>query len=215
MKIPLANKVKKRLHLEIGLLQDELIDIIYTIAPQSVLHGGTAMWRCYDGNRFSEDIDIYLIRDENFEGMLKKKLKERKLELLKYKKTNNLIFSKIANGQAEVRLEIHLFLKKIDSIVKPYEKMDGSFIDVFTLSGEKLILEKIKAYTDRKLIRDIYDVYHLTKYVKEDNVIKNEIVQFLSTIENPLDEENLKVIVYLGAIPSFKQMIESLKKRFS
>ena len=47
--------------LRLAELQDEVIDIIYNrVEPDATLYGGTAIWRCYGGNRFSEDIDIYL-----------------------------------------------------------------------------------------------------------------------------------------------------------
>ena len=54
MKIPLANQLKKRQQVETALLQDEIIGIIYLITEDMVLHGGTAIWRCYSGKRFSE-----------------------------------------------------------------------------------------------------------------------------------------------------------------
>ena len=69
MRIPLANKLKKRLHSETAFLQDEVIDIVYGLEPNAVLHGGTAIWRCYQGNRFSEDLDFYFIIGENLESM--------------------------------------------------------------------------------------------------------------------------------------------------
>ena len=63
MKLPLFNRLKKRQHRELALLQDEITDIVYRISDEAVLHGGTAIWRCYGGNRFSEDIDIYIPKD--------------------------------------------------------------------------------------------------------------------------------------------------------
>ena len=214
MKIPLANRLKKRLHVETALLQDEVMDIVYILEENAVLHGGTAIWRCYEGNRFSEDLDFYFPTVESFENRLSIKLKERNLQLLKYKKTHDIVFSKITDGNIEVRLEINTRPKKMENIVRSYEKTDGSFMDVFTLSPEQLLLEKINAYKSRKLIRDIYDVYHLSKYVK-DSEVKDAIVVFISKIEKPADEETLKTIVYTGAVPSFKKMIETLKSGFS
>ena len=50
--------------LKIAQLQDYLVDIIYErIDPRAELHGWTAIWRCYGGNRFSEYIDIYMKRE--------------------------------------------------------------------------------------------------------------------------------------------------------
>lgn len=62
--IPLIIKVKKASHKEIAQGQDILIKEVYEEFPTAVLHGGTAIWRCYNGLRFSEDIDLYLPRTE-------------------------------------------------------------------------------------------------------------------------------------------------------
>ncbi|MDO8554478.1 MAG: nucleotidyl transferase AbiEii/AbiGii toxin family protein [Candidatus Micrarchaeota archaeon] len=214
MKIPLANRLKKRLHVETAALQDEMIDLVYAIEENAVLHGGTAIWRCYNGNRFSEDLDFYFPVGEDFEQKLITKLKERNLQLLKYKKTENVLFAKISDGNVEVRLEVNSTYKYINAITKPYEKIDGSYIDIFTLSVEDFVIEKIAAYQSRKLIRDIYDIYHLSRYVEKNELVKEPIRNFLGKIEKPLDEENLKAIVYTGAVPSFKQMLDAIRTRF-
>lgn len=59
MQIPLEKRLRKRAQLEVALLQDEVIDLLYNIDSRLVLHGGTAIWRCYGGSRFSEDLDLY------------------------------------------------------------------------------------------------------------------------------------------------------------
>src|SRR3989344_7834427 len=153
MDIPLANKLKKRLHLETALLQDELVNLVYDIS-HPVLHGGTAVWRCYQGNRFSEDLDFYLSDIISFKEKFTEKIKERNLTIAKYKQTDNLIFAKISNGTVEVRFEAN-FARKTNGVVKPYEKTNGGFTDILTLSPDDLIIEKINAYNSRELIRDI------------------------------------------------------------
>jgi predicted nucleotidyltransferase component of viral defense system len=62
-KIPLSQRLKRRQHIEIARLQDIVMETLYRVFPESVLHGGTAIWRCYSGSRFSEDIDVYLEKD--------------------------------------------------------------------------------------------------------------------------------------------------------
>ncbi len=52
MKVPLEKRLRKRLHVEIGLLQDELMELLYSISDSLVLHDGTAVWRCYGGIDF-------------------------------------------------------------------------------------------------------------------------------------------------------------------
>ena len=213
MRIPLENRLKKRLHVEIGRLQDEVIDIVYSLEEKTVLHGGTALWRCYSGNRFSEYLDFYLKADKKFEKEFKQKLESRGLQLLKYKKTANAVYSKISNGIVEIRFEAAL--RKIkDFEVREYERVDGTFSNVFTLTAEKLLLEKLEAFKNRKLIRDLYDVFMLSSFVSENKKISSKVKDFLKKVPEPLDEKNLKTIVFSGAVPSFDQMVFVLKRRF-
>jgi len=216
MIIPLEKRLKKRMHVEIARLQDEVVEILYGIENGLVMHGGTAVWRCYGGNRFSEDLDFYCRNIGRIEAGLKTKLEERGLMISKFRKTENLVFCKIENGSVEVRVEINHSARKPakPAIVKPYEKSDGSFMDVLTLSPEDLILEKIDAYENRKFIRDIYDVYHLSNYATQGGLEK--LASFVaSEIKAPVDEENLNAIVYAGKIPSFNQIVEALRRRFA
>ncbi len=215
MIIPLEKRLRKRMHVEIALLQDETAEILYGIENNLVLHGGTAVWRCYGGNRFSEDLDFYCRDAGRIEERLKTKLEERGLTVPKFKKTDNLIFCKVSNGGVEIRIEINHSARKAGAIVRPYEKTDGSFMDVLTLSPEDLVLEKIGAYSGRRFIRDIYDIYHLSNYLKNEIKIGPKVVEFLGSLKLPVDEENLKAIVYSGKIPSFEQIVEALKRRFT
>lgn len=215
MIIPLEKRLRKRMHVEIALLQDETAEILYGIENNLVLHGGTAIWRCYGGNRFSEDLDFYCKDVGKIEEQLKTKLEERGLTVPKFKKTGNLIFCKVSNGGAEICIEINHSAKKTGAIVRPYEKTDGSFMDVLTLPPEDLVLEKIGAYSGRRFIRDIYDIHHLSNYLTDEIKVRPKIVEFLDSLKPPVDEENLKAIVYSGKIPSFEQIVEALRGRFA
>lgn len=215
MIIPLEKRLRKRMHVEIALLQDEAAEVLYGIENNLILHGGTAVWRCYGGNRFSEDLDFYCRDAVRIEERLKTKLEERGLDVPKFKKTANLIFCKVSNGSVEIRVEINHSAKKTGAIVRPYEKTDGSFMDVLTLPPEDLVLEKIGAYSGRRFIRDIYDMYHLSNYLTDEIKVRPKIAEFLGLLKPPVDEENLKAIVYSGKIPSFEQIVEALKRRFT
>lgn len=214
MKIPLSNKLKKRMHIDTGTLQDEVVEILYDVENKLILHGGTAIWRCYGGNRFSEDLDLYLSNPEGFDQLFKKRITEKGLIINKFKITDNLIFSKISNGTTEIRVELNFSAKK-KGTVKPYEKIDGSILNVFTLSPEELLLEKVITYQNRRFIRDVYDIFHLLNYITIDSGVKESVNTLLKNIQRPIDEKNLSAIVYSGAVPSFEQIISQIKKRFS
>ncbi|HRS42757.1 MAG TPA: nucleotidyl transferase AbiEii/AbiGii toxin family protein [Candidatus Diapherotrites archaeon] len=217
MKINLYNRLKKQLHRNIASCQDELVKIIYTIFPEAVFHGGTAIWRCYGGNRFSEDIDLYYYDKKDLVKNLKEGLQAKNLDLIKFKKTDNVVFAKITDKNVEVRLEIRL-LERNNQIfknktIKQYQNIDGSSMTVFCLSPEELLLEKALAYKNRMLIRDVYDVYYLTSLVNLSAEQKRKFKETIDSWDTPEDEKNLKAIVYLGAIPSFSQLLSEIKRK--
>ena len=56
---PIGNLISGE-RLKIASLQDYIVELIYSkLEPSAILYGGTAIWRCYGGMRFSENLDIY------------------------------------------------------------------------------------------------------------------------------------------------------------
>ena len=213
MRVPLGLALRKRQHLEIAQLQDEIAETFCALAPKAVLHGGTAIWRCFQGVRFSEDLDFYAVLPENFKELLAQKLSKNGLILEKFKQTENSVFSKIASPSGtEVKLEIALRKAK-SSIPLSFEKTDGSSMIVFSLSAEDLLVEKINAFQNRRLIRDLFDVFFLSSKISDFEKVRKNLASFLEKPKTPIDEKNLKTIVYSGIAPSGKQMLEELKKR--
>ena len=213
MEIPLSKRLKRASHVEIAMLQDEIVSVAYSLLDDAVLHGGTAVWRCYKGNRFSEDLDFYApsIRS-NFQGEISSELDKRGLQLLKFKKSQNTVFAKISSGRVEVSLELAL-RKAGKAIAMPYENADGSFIDVFTLPLHELIKEKMLAYLNRKFVRDLYDVYYLSGLAQGFSSIAHECSRFIKEAKPPVDEKNLKALVYSGIAPSAEHMLQMLSRR--
>ncbi len=205
------NRLKKRLHVDIALLQDEVVDIVYAISPKAVLHGGTAVWRCFAGNRFSEGLDFYLGGDKGFKPKFEAMLNSRGLQLSRYKRTSSTIFSKVSNGAVEIRFEAS-FRKPKRIEARPFERADGTFMNVFTLPPEELLLEKAKAYSSRRLARDIYDVCLLTALLPPGKKVSENPLSLIEKAGRPSDEKTLKVIVFSGAVPSFEQMLASLRR---
>lgn len=213
MRLPLSKVLKKQAHVEIAMLQDEVVDILYSLVPQAVLHGGTAIWRCYQANRFSEDLDFYAKTPKNFRERLSVELEKRQFFLPKFKQTQSTIFSKISRETIEVRLEIALRDCKKKTVVQ-YERANGSFMDIYSLSVEDLLAEKMNAFLNRRLVRDIYDVYFLSSKISDFSAIKAECEKFSKNAKMPLDEKNLKTIVYSGIAPASSHMLDAVLKRF-
>jgi len=213
MELPLEKRLRKRLHVEMGMLQDEVAEAAYALDSGLVLHGGTAIWRCFSGNRFSEDLDFYCGKPEKIEKELAGVLQSRALVLSKFKRTENLIFAKITNGQAEVRLEMNTSAK-VNAGATRYARINGSSMDVLCPPADELLAEKAAAYANRRFVRDLYDVYHLSGMVGGSRVAGKAVQKLLGKFEQPVDEANLPALIYSGAVPSAQQMVLALKRRW-
>lgn len=212
MQLPLEKRLRKRAHKQIGLLQDELVEILYGIAPGLVFHGGTAIWRCFSGGRFSEDLDLYIDDlPENFEELFASEIKSRGLAMSKFKQTSNLVFCKIEGPDAEVKVEINFAAKK-QGIALPYEKMDGSSMVVLCIPLPELVEEKAIAYLERKFIRDIYDVFFLLPKAGKPKSGGN-VAKLAKAAPLPADEDNLANLIFSGAVPTFAQMLSYIRGR--
>lgn len=106
-------------------------------------------------------------------------------------------------------MELEITREKKKGHLTVYRKADGGCTDVLALSPQELIIEKMEAFRDRNKIRDLYDVYFLSKLVS-DKKIKEEIKKYLKDIRKPQDAADLDALVYEGTVPKFKDMVESL-----
>ena len=207
--IPLILRLKKQMHRDIAKAQDMVMEEIYAVFENAVLHGGTAIWRCYKGNRFSEDIDVYIAKDNAKIVLLFKNL-EKKGFIIKKKKTGkNSLFSNLQLNRTFVRLEA--LFKKADGSLKEYELSDGNLITVYTLTPEELIEEKVNAYLKRLKIRDLYDIFFLLRYVKKKDEIKNSIKKLINNFKKPVDEKELGVLILEGITPNSEKMLSYIK----
>ena len=130
----------------------------------------------------------------------------------KFRKTQNSIYAAISNDRTTVSLEIAL--RKYDHpVVKEYEKTNGSSMEILTLLESDLLVEKLNAYCNRKLIRDIYDVYHLSRKAELNTQQREKVKKLLTQLPQPIDETNLPNLVLNGTTPSFSQMTKQIKQR--
>ncbi len=218
MKIPIIKLLKKREYQDVSKFQDVIIAVLYQIDSRFIIHGGTAIWRCFSGNRFSNDIDAYISSRDELDRLKAEVLSaasDQGIKVDKIKDTGNLIFIAFSSGDTYLKVEMNYAKKHIDAIPTRFEKVDGTYTEVLTLSPEDLILEKIAAYSDRKFIRDIYDMYILSNYVNDVEEIKKDVLAFIDKIEKPVNENDLKTLIYTGPVPSFGNMVEHIRRRVS
>ncbi|MBI5392603.1 nucleotidyl transferase AbiEii/AbiGii toxin family protein [Candidatus Woesearchaeota archaeon] len=207
--IPLILKIKKASHKSIAEAQDIIIRELYSVLDTAAFHGGTAIWRCYQGNRFSEDIDMYIPRDIAKINQFFSNLEKKGFIVQKKRFTDNALYSNLLFNRVEVRFEAAF--RKVKGILKDYEAVEGNFIAVYTLSAEEFIREKTAAYLSRKKIRDLYDIFHLLKYVQDKEKIKQEIAELINNYSAPVDEKDIKTLILEGLVPTSKKMIEYIR----
>jgi predicted nucleotidyltransferase component of viral defense system len=175
-----------------------------------VLHGGTAIWRCYSGNRFSEDVDAYINKNTERINALFRELKAMGFVIAKKRIKENSLYSRLRFNQTEVRFEA--IFKKIKGVLKEYETYEGILLTVYTLLPEEIITEKVDAYLKRRKIRDLYDIFFLLRYVKDPYRIKSKLEKLLKDFEEPVDEKELKVLILFGITPSKEEMLDYIRR---
>ena len=209
--IPLITRLRKQAHRDIAQAQDMIVETLYTVFNEAVMHGGTAIWRCYGGNRLSEDIDVYIPKNEERLNLFFEKLQRRGFHLEKKKIGENSLYSQLTLNRTSVRFEA--IWKKTEGLLKDYEMVEGNSIPIYTLSAEQLIQEKVSAYLHRRKIRDLYDIFILLKEVREPDKVRQPLQQLLTNFNQPVDEWELKVLILEGLIPTSKKMVEYIKNR--
>mgnify|MGYP001619319862 FL=1 len=181
--IPLILRLKKTSHKEIARAQDILIEALYGVFNEAVFHGGTAIWRCYNGNRFSEDIDVYITKDKGRIDKFFELIEKKGLIVERKKISENSIYSSLKFNRTIVRFEA--VFKKVEGSLKEYETTEGNFLTVYALTPEQLINEKVQAYIKRQKIRDLYDVFFLLRHIKNIQDVKKFLNELLSNFKKP------------------------------
>ncbi len=60
-------------------------------------------------------------------------------------------------------------------------------------------------------IRDLYDIFFLLRHVKGKEKVAKDLRTLIKKFKNPGDEEDLKVLIIEGVVPSAGKMIEYIR----
>lgn len=210
-------------------LEDMLIEILYSRYTHLVFHGGTAIWRCYSGNRFSRDLDFYMEAKTSAKKMqeyraVSKFLQDNGLTVKEkgYNKSNDTMHFVVESAGIKMKVDINFKYKK--GTHADYSKIDGSKIVVLSLSPAEILEEKITAYKDKlnndsgfkhPEAHDLYDMWYLVSLIKKaDPKTVKKMRGLVGEIENkpPSDISSLDHMVITGLPPSFELMVKRLKE---
>jgi len=208
--IPLNLRLRKKIEKEIAYAQDIIIGELYKFFPRAVIHGGTAIWRCYQGNRFSDDVDVYINKDLSKIESFFKSLEGKGFKIIKKRIKENSIYSELEFNNVATKFEATFQYKK--PLSKKYETSESFFINVYTLSPEDLVIEKVETYLKRRKIRDLYDIFFLINHVENKKAIESYLKKLIQNYEKPKDEANLANILIIGAVPSSDEILMEIKR---
>ena len=116
-----------------------------------------------------------------------------------------MISSNITNNNSVVKVEVNHVAEIMGHQMK-FEMADGSNIEILSLTPDQFINEKILAYSDRRYIRDLYDIYHLATSFSLTESTRLNLRNFIKNIQEPVDQNVLRTLVYSGLAPSIENM---------
>lgn len=197
-----------------AMLQDRAAESIFSARVGAVFHGGTAVWRCYGGERFSKDIDIYVKNRQAVEKILYRLMRGgMRHELLQERKTSFGLYRNYAVRSGLSDIALQTTFAKMKGSIATYELVNGSYTNVVSLTAEELLLEKLDALIDRSKARDLYDIWILSRYNVSKKVSEAIGKAFGKQIKI-IDYDELRHTVY-GLLPTMEEMKEAIIRRVS
>lgn len=214
--------------LEKAKMEDMLVEVLYGTYQDLVFHGGTAIWRCYGGNRFSRDLDFYYkIKADEDQSISYKEMREflkGKGFAIKsggYNKDTDT-FNIVVEGSEKVKMKIDVNFKYKRGSPAEYLNVDDSKTIVLSLRPEELLNEKLDAYEDKfhntseikkPEAQDLYDIYYLTTLIAKpewDSVTR--VKRLIMEIKDrpPPDMGSLGHVILYGVSPTFDFLIERI-----
>ena len=207
-----------------AIIEDEIVDLVLKHYGGFVMHGGTAVWRCYGGNRFSRDVDFYSNLNASEESLFQKQFHKLLVESgypIREEKYNNKTrtLHVIFKG-AFTTGKLDITFAKANGIAAEYQRVDGAKRIVLSLSAEALLNEKMDTYLDKYVrqnheIQDLYDMVVLKNRINKPTAsTRNKLSAFLVRIKDvpPKDEKRLKQLIVSGVAPGFSDMIMLLER---
>ena len=191
-------------HAEKLYLQDIiLLSISRETVDELVFKGGTALLKCYQLDRFSEDLDFTahqeidltsileaVIRDlENYGAAVADRTSEESTHAIHIRLgIEGPLYTGDRRSLCFIRLEINTRSSVLRPNVQRYTPPfpDIPSFDLALLAEEEIFAEKIRAILTRQQPRDLYDCYHLlSKGVEPDRDLIQEKLDYYDLVYEP------------------------------
>ncbi len=154
-----------------------------------VFVGGTMLRLCYGLDRYSVDLDFWVIKDIDFR-ILYRRIKSCLAEHYRITESANkfhtILFElKSPEFTRSLKLEIRKEPKKVKTETAiAYSNNANTQVLLKTVALPDMMKAKVMAFLDRKEIRDVYDIEFLFKRGIDPGANKEELARLLRGIEN-------------------------------
>ncbi len=218
--------------------QNILLFIIYQKFGNGVVFkGGTALYKCFGLDRFSEDLDFSSEKEievEFIEEGLKRFKVEYEIKEEKSEKSKSIILrikGPLFNGDRNSFCKLVLdFSFREEILEKPVVKTIGRFLeeipsfDVSVMNEKEIFAEKVRAILTRNKARDVYDFWFLLKNAPklDKDLINNKLKYYNKTFnlngflravkeKEPIWKSELSGLIY--SVPDFKEVFKFVKSK--
>lgn len=133
-----------------------------------IFGGGTMLRLCFGLNRFSVDLDFWIIKDIDADRLFKD-LKEHLAQLYTIKDAANKFYTilfelKSGDYPRRLKIEIRKETKKIKTEQAiAYSRYSNMQVFLRVVSQKEMMKAKMEAFLERKEIRDLFDMEFLLK----------------------------------------------------
>lgn len=181
-----------------------------------ILGGGTMLRLCYGLNRFSVDLDFWIVKKVRFDRLLKslKSCFKQQYKIVDAtSKFYTLLFElRSKDYPRSLKIEIRKEKKRISTEqVIAYSRYSNMQVLLNVVSLKDMMAAKIDAFINRKEIRDIFDMEFLIKRGIEPDAPRNKLQKVLKGIDSLKRRD---YTVKLGSILPAKERQYYLRENF-
>jgi len=154
-----------------------------------VFGGGTMLRLCYELNRYSVDLDFFLLKKINIEKFFidTKKTLEKYYEITDSKIKQNTVLFEIKASEYPRILKIEFRKKVVDYDYQnqiAFSKFGNTQVILNVLTLEQALKNKVAAALDRKIIRDFFDIEFILRRnipLEISDEERNKLLKIIST----------------------------------
>lgn len=221
-------------------IQEILLLFIYRNFDAFVFKGGTALYKFYKLDRFSEDLDFSITNNIDIEHVISVMSSWVKkfgvdIERIEKKKVYDTVLIKMSlrgvlydgtkRTLCSIRIDINEKSEVIEQKILTLNSLypDIPAFQMLVMSEREILAEKIRAIIKRNYARDLYDMWHLIKrgISLDKKFIEKKLKYYdmkfskkelINSIDKKKDVWKPELRPFVKDLPSFEEVAREIKK---